>query len=187
MDILFHPTPAGAALAAFAVAGGAPLFGEGLRVLRLRRALAGLKPTDIADAPIGVAYLSGRVALEGPLFGPISGKPCAGFKLEVRGAGGATVNDIEVKRNFRIVDGDRSAQVHGAAGVWEIATSASRTFAAAQPFSENLTHLLAECPEALWLRRQGIAITLVEHALLAGATCHVIGTARQTRAYELPV
>src|SRR5258706_3218347 len=121
MDILLHPTPAGAALAAFAVAGGAPLFGEGLRSLRLRRALAGLAPTAIADAPVGVAYLKGRVALEGPLFGPLSGKPCAGFKLEVRGAGGAAVNDVEVKRGFRIVDGERSAQVHGSAGVWQIA------------------------------------------------------------------
>ena len=72
------PTPAGLTFAAIAVALGAPLFSDGLRALRLRRQLEALRETGLTDSLAGFAHARGRVALDSPLFSPLSGEPCAG-------------------------------------------------------------------------------------------------------------
>jgi len=74
----------GCALAATLVVTGAPIFGAGLRALRLRRRLRRLTRPELSYEADGFAHLWGRVALESPLVGPLSSQPCAGFVLEVR-------------------------------------------------------------------------------------------------------
>jgi len=95
------PHPATFALAAALIAGGAPLFSSGLRALRLRRELGRARAATDPAQP-GYVALSGRVALESPLFSPLSARPCAGFRLEVRGLGAEVANEIVVARGFSI-------------------------------------------------------------------------------------
>src|SRR5690349_10070203 len=100
--IELHPNGIGLLAAAIAAAGGAPLFGDGLRALRLRRSFAGLRATDLGLASEGFGEVRGRVALESPLFAPLSGKPCAGFRLEARVSGSRSMSVIEEHRAFLI-------------------------------------------------------------------------------------
>jgi len=186
MGPILHASPLGCTIAAALVVAGAPLFSGGLRALRLRRRLAGLPETALGRQPEGLVRLRGRVALESPLVGPLSGKPCAGYRLDVRGAGGAVVATIEDLRPFRIVADGVAARVLGAeAAIWAMNSTQERTLAPGDPVSENLSALLARSPEATWIRRCGATVTLVERTLLAGQECHVIGSARHGRVYEL--
>src|SRR5262245_54215568 len=59
-----EPTPAGIALAAGLVVSGAPLFGSGLRVMRLRRQLRGMSERPLAELPTGLVLVRGRVTLD---------------------------------------------------------------------------------------------------------------------------
>jgi hypothetical protein len=185
MGPILEPTPAGSALAAALVVAGAPIFGAGLRALRLRRCFGALAERGLANEPTGLVRVRGRVALESPLVGPLSGKACAGFQLEVRGPRGAAIATVEDLREFRLVSGPASARVRVIEdATWDLAPGETRTLAPGDRVSENLTALLAHSAEATWLRRCGVTLTLVERALLAGQECHVIGSARRARPYE---
>jgi hypothetical protein len=186
MDFSLEPTVAGAALAALAVAGGGPLFSDGLRALRLSRRMSRLREHPLADAPIGFVHTRGQVVLDSPLFSPLSGRPCAGFRLEVRGGGTRAGASVEERRSFRIVSGEISARVLAGAGRWRVSQTGRREIGPGEKLSENLAALLQGCPEVSWLQRQGLPVVLTEHALLSGSECHVIGHARRARPYELP-
>ena len=185
MDFSLEPTVMGAAFAALAVAGGAPLFTDGLRALRLRRHFAGLSERPLEEAPTGFVRTRGRVVLDGPLFSPISAQPCAGFRIHVEGGRSGPVTAVEERRTFRIVAGETSARILSGARPWLLSETARRHVEPGETLSENLAAMLRECPEATMLRRQGKPITLVERALLAGSECLVVGFARQSRPYEL--
>ena len=175
MDLL-EPTPAGSAAAAALVVAGAPLFSAGLRVLRLRRRLRQLTERPLAEAPSGFVMVRGRVAIDSPLVGPLSGKPCAGFALEIHGAARAGAR-VEERRAFRLSEGGVVAQVLAEDGVWEVAPTAERAFARAESLSQNLAALFRRSGEAWWIARRG-SFTVTERALLAGQECWVIVSSR---------
>lgn len=174
------PHPATFAMAAAFIAGGAPLFSSGLRALRLRRELARARAAADPSAP-GYVALEGRVALETPLFSPLTGRPCAGFRLEVRGIGAEVANEIVVARGFSIAHAGAVAHVDAERGTWQLGVTAERTLEAAAPMTSGLEALLSSAPEALWWRRAGGRLQLVERALFADATVHVVGHAATTR------
>jgi hypothetical protein len=182
--LVVQPTAAGTVLAAAAIAAGAPLFSAGLRALRLRRHFRGLRESALAALPTGISRVRGRVALESPMFAPLSGRPCAGFRLEVTGERSPVPRSVEVKRTFRLTDGGVSARVEGAAARWDLEPSGERTVGPEEPLTEHLAVLLARIPEARWMRRAGMSMRLVERALVAGGECHVVGFARHQRTVE---
>ena len=85
MDLLasIPVTAVGILLAGGLVVAGAPLFAMGRRALVLRRVLGSLAERPLGRDLSGWVHVRGRVALLSPLFAPLSGRPCAGFKLEV--------------------------------------------------------------------------------------------------------
>jgi len=172
-------------LAAAFVVAGAPLFSAGLRAHRLRRQLLRLEERPLADAPTGFVQVRGRVALEGPLVGPLSGRPCAGYVLEVR-RGEAVVATIPERRMFRLVAGDTSARVMGGEGSWNLAVASEREVAPGDALTENLTALIARAPEVGLLRSTGITVTLLERSLGVGQECFIIGQAHHARPFEMP-
>jgi len=184
--ISLHPTAAGLSVAAAAVAAGAPIFGDGLRALRLRRLLPRLREVALARTANGPAHARGTVVLESPLFSPLSRVPCAGFQLEVRGAGTPVARTIDVSRPFRISSGGVTARVHAAKTRWLLSDTATRDIAPDQALTQNLAALLERVPEALWLRRSRVTLRLTERALLEGVECHVIGHLRDAHPIELP-
>src|SRR5262249_35743807 len=127
MASILPASSAGATIAAALVVAGAPLFSAGLRSLRLRRHLRGLEPTDLREDAAGFGLFRGRVALESPLFGPLSGKPCAGYRLEVLGARRMRVATLEDLRPFRLVADDVMARVDADHHVsWDLSVVAER-------------------------------------------------------------
>lgn len=187
MAVTFEPTLAGAVCAAGAVAAGAPLFGTGLRALRLGRALARLEERQLADYPSGFASVRGRVALEGPLFGPLCGAPCAGFELVVLHASRGVVAVIDERRPFRLVADGVTARVEPDRRRWRVAETARRTLEPSDVPTQHLDALLSRAPEALRLRRHGESLTLIERALRQGAECHVVGQVRHGRPLDVAV
>ena len=162
-----HPTAAGTVIAALALAAGAPLFSDGLRALRLRRRFRDLGVTALDARPGGTVHARGRVALESPLFAPLSGRPCAGFRLEVSSARHPAPSRVEVWRDFTLVDGASRAHVMGQAAEWDLMVTAWRDVGAAEPLSENVRALLARVPESGWLRGAGAPVHLVEIGILS--------------------
>jgi hypothetical protein len=186
MGFVLQTTPVGGAIAAALVVAGASLFGAGLRSLRLHRQLRRLEERSPGDDRSGFGMVRGRVALESPLVGPISGRPCAGFRLEVLGPGAMRVATLDDLRPFRVRTNGGTAHVAGVdGGAWDLPLVAERTVSPGDDLSANLRALLRRSPEALWLRRAGVKVTLVERALLAGEACCVIGAARPAQPYEL--
>ena len=179
------PTPAGCVLAGGFVVAGAPLFGAGLRAHRLRRHLKRLDERPLAEAPTGFVQVRGRVALDGPLVGPLSGRPCAGYVLEVR-RGDTVVASIPERRMFRLVSGEVSARVMGGEGSWSLEVVTEREVRPGDSLTENLTALVARAPEVGLMRSAGTTVTLVERSLGVGQECHVIGQAHHARPFELP-
>lgn len=180
------PSGAGLVLAAGAVIGGARLFSAGLQASRLRRQLGRVRPVVAGDAPDGdFAHVTGAVALESPMFGPISGSPCAGYDLEVRGIGAPVRCVVSERRPFRIDGPNGSAEVPDALGFWDVGVSAKREIGADEGISAGLAALLARAPETLWWRRAGGRLYVTERALLATATCHVVG--RVHVAHAIPI
>lgn len=180
--LVLHPTGAGTLLAAAALAAGAPLFSDGLRALRLRRGLRALRPAALDALPDGLTLARGRVALESPLFAPLSGRPCAGWRLSVSTGRQPVPRVIEEWRDFRLVDGAASALVEGRRARWDLMVSAWREVAPGEPLTENVRALLDRLPDGRWLRSSGAPLRLVEHALFAGGSAHVIGHARRDEA-----
>jgi hypothetical protein len=188
MDLaqLVHPTAGGLACAIGAVVSGAPLFSDGLRSLRLRRHSAGLAERPLADGLAGFVHVSGTVALEGPMFTPLSAAPCAGFQLEVHTVGAPIMTRVEERRPFRVAGREISARLESTDGRWALPATAEREVAADEPLTGSLARLLGQVPEALWWRRAGGRLRLVERALLAGSSCHVAGFARCAHPLEQP-
>jgi hypothetical protein len=185
--LVLHPTGAGIALAAAAVVLGAPLFSDGLRAVRLRRHFARLRAVPLADLPSGFVQVNGQVALESPLFAPLSNVACAGFRLEVRVEGRPLVQRVDEHRRFRLIDGGVHATVLEQGSRWDLPVSAVRTVPADQALSANLTTLLERAPEMHWARRAGETLHFTERTLAVGSRCHVIGYARHAAPVELLV
>lgn len=189
MDLtqLVHPTAGGLACAVGAVVAGAPLFSDGLRSLRLRWHSADLAERPLADDLAGFVHVSGTVALESPMFTPLSAAPCAGFQLEIHTVGVPIVKTVEERRPFRVAGREASARLVSTDGRWVLSATAEREVAAEEPLTGSLARLLGQVPEALWWRRAGGRLRLVERALLAGSSCHVAGFARCAHPLEQPV
>jgi hypothetical protein len=180
MDLvqILQPSAAGLTLAAAAIVAGAPLFASGMRAVRLRKHFRQLQRFPLAELPGGFAHVRGRVALESPLFSPLSAMPCAGFQLEVKAEGLSLHRGVDERRAFRLEDGAASALVDAHSGRWLVSATCERELRAEQPVSEGLAALLGRVPEALWWRRAGGTLVLVERALNAGSECHVVGSIR---------
>jgi hypothetical protein len=188
MDLtqLVHPTAGGLACAIGAVVAGAPLFRDGLRSLRLRRHSAALAERPLTDGLAGLVHVSGSVGLESPMFTPLSSAPCVGFQLEVQTVGVPIVRTVEERRPFRVAGPTASARLESTDGRWLLPVTAEREVVADEPLTEHLARLLGEVPEALWWRRAGGRLRLVERALLGGSPCHVVGFARSAHPLEQP-
>jgi hypothetical protein len=186
MDLaqLVHPTAGGLACAVGAVVAGAPLFSDGLRSLRLRSRFAELAETPLADGLAGFVHVNGTVTLDSPMFTPLSVVPCAAFQLEVHTVGVPIVKTVEERRPFRLAGREASARLESTAGRWSLSGTAEREVAADEPLPRNLSRLLDQVPEALWWRRAGGRLRLVERALLAGSSCHVVGFARRAHSLD---
>lgn len=174
---LHHSAP-GLLCAAAAVALGAPLFARGLRVLKLRQHLDQLRSAAIADAPEGLVHLRGRVTLEHPLRAPISGLPCAGFRLEARTLDSASFERVDEVRRFTIEQGAHAARIVEDPAGWEVQVTGQREIKAGDAISSQLSALLKRMPEPAWARSAGATLQIVERALLAGSECHVVGFVR---------
>jgi hypothetical protein len=127
----------------------------------------------------------GQVALESPLFAPLSNVACAGFRLEVRVAGRPLTQRVDEHRRFRLIDDGVHATVLEHGSRWDLPVSAQRTVSADQPLRANLTTLLERTPEMRWARRAGDTLQFTERTLAAGTQCHVIGYARHARPLEV--
>jgi hypothetical protein len=186
MDLtqLVHPTAGGLACAIGAVVAGAPIFSDGLRSLRLRRHVADLAEQPLAPGLSGFVHVGGTVALDSPLFAPLSASPCAGFELVVQAVGAPVVRSVGERRPFRLISHGACARLDSAEGRWSLPVTAEREVAADEPLSGSLSRLLQQVPEALWWRRAGGRLRLIERALLAGASCHVVGFARRAHPLE---
>src|SRR5262245_17075680 len=119
-------TPGGMLVAAACVVAGAPLFARGLRAFRMRQRLDRLVEKPLTGDVSGLVRVRGRVALEGPLFAPISGTPCAGFQLEVRGEGSSVGGFVRDWRAFRLEAGEASALVPAEQAEWHAPVTAQR-------------------------------------------------------------
>jgi hypothetical protein len=186
MEFLVQPTLAGAGLAALAVAGGAPLFSDGLRAFRLRRQIERLSERPLHEEPTGFVHTRGRVLLDSPLFSPLSGRPCAGFRLDVQGSGSARATVVDERRPFRLVSGETSARVMAGGARWVVGETARRVLDPDEGVSENLSALLQRSADVLLLRQRRVPMVLTEYALLAGVESHVVGHARHARPFEVP-
>jgi hypothetical protein len=186
MDLsqLVHPTAGRLACAIGAVVAGAPLFRDGLRSLRLRRHSAGLAERPLAESLAGFVHVSGTVALDSPMFTPLSAVPCAAFQLVIHAVGAPIVRSVEERRPFRLVGPGASARLESTVGRWALGATAEREIAADEPLPGSLSRLIEQVPEALWWRRLGGRLRLVERALLAGSSGHVVGFARRAHALD---
>jgi hypothetical protein len=174
---LYHSAP-GLLCAAAAVAAGAPIFARGLRALKLRQHLQGLRSAAIADTPEGLVHLRGRVTLEHPLRGPISGLPCAGFRLEARTLDSASFERVDELRRFSIEQGGYTARVVEDPVGWDVQVTGQREIRPGDAIGSQLSDLLRRMPEPAWARSAGATLQLVERALLTGSECHVVGFVR---------
>jgi len=184
MDIVFltHPTAGGLAGAVGAVVAGAPLFSDGLRALRLRRRLRRLGTPPASCAPGGFGHVEGTVALESPLFAPLSARPCAAFRLELRAEGAPIAATVGEERSFRVVSREGLVHVEADDVRWRLPHTAEREVAPDEVLSGTLARWLESSPEVLLWRRSGGRLRLIERALVAGAACHVVGRVERVRA-----
>jgi hypothetical protein len=182
LGFVLQPTGPGLLCAAAAVAVGAPIFSDGLRAVRLRRHLSRLRSANLSECPAGFVHVQGKVSLESPMFAPLSGRPCAGFRLEVRSSASPSPRWVDERRSFLVTNGTREARVLEQGASWELSVSAERDIAPDQPLSDHLSALLGDIPEVTWAKSTGATLHLVERALVAGAECHVVGHARPASA-----
>jgi hypothetical protein len=173
------PVSTAGMLAAIAcVVAGGPWFADGLRALRLRRLLASLRERPLNANLNGLVQIRGRVALESPLFSPLSARPCAGFLLEAVGEGIPSGGAVRELRPFRLVSDEGSALVAAEAGDWQLPVTAERILKPGDALSAHLTALLHGNAEMQWLLGRGVTFRLVERALESGAAACVTGFAR---------
>lgn len=166
-------------LAAIAcVVSGGPLFAHGLRALRVRRALSRLREEALSPDSRGLIYVQGRVALESPLFSPLSNQPCAGYALHVNAEGTRIGGVVRQQRGFALESAQATARVEAMHQPWHTLTTAERRIAPGEPLSERLAGLFESNAELRWLRRSGQPLVLREQALLPGAHVHVLAYAQ---------
>jgi hypothetical protein len=185
------PTPfvipvstAGMLAAVACVVAGGPLFADGLRALRLRRLLSGLVPGAARPGSHGFVRLAGHVALESPLFSPLSQRPCAGYQLEVRAADGSVAGRVGEFRGFKLVSDGCDAFVEAAGGEWTMPVTAERNVAAGEQVSANMAALLDRDVTLRWLRDRRAPMRIVERSVEAGTRVEVLGHARASAAAE---
>src|SRR2546430_13521226 len=160
MDFLAHiPVRALWLLAAAGcVVAGAPLFAMGRRTLRLRQVLAGLAERPLGSDHAGVSLVRGRVSLESPRFAPLSGRPCAGYTLEVFGQGLRVGDSIGELRPFRLASGGVTARVVPEGSSWRGPVTSERTVAPDEELPARLSELLASSAESRWLRDRRVPL-----------------------------
>src|SRR5262245_19064098 len=171
-------TASGLVVATACVVAGAPLFAAGRRALRLRRVFGALSERPLGADASGWVQVSGRVALESPLFAPLSGLACAGFDLEVSGERSRVGGRVSERRPFRLESGEHSAFVSPERARWRTPVTAERTLAVTEALPERVTELLESNAEIRWLRDRRAPLHVVERALAAGTQVTVIGMAR---------
>jgi hypothetical protein len=164
--------------AAGCVVAGAPLFASGLRAFRLRHALAFLTQHPLQADSAGLVLVRGRVSLEGPLFAPLSGKPCAGYTLEASGEGTRVGGVVHELRPFRLTSGGVTARVVPEQVRWQGAVTSERKLNPSEQLPERLAELLDRSVEVRWLLNRRVPLRLVERALEVGAEVFVTGVAR---------
>lgn len=169
-------------LAAVAVVAGAPLFAAGRRALRLRRVATGLAESPLSADAAGVVAVRGRVALESPMFAPLSGKPCAGYTLEVAGDGMRVGMQVGEMRSFRLVGEQAVARVVADGATWSGPVTSERAVGAAQALPERLNAMLEHSAEVRWLRDRRVPLRITERALFTDAEVFVTGVARSAGA-----
>ena len=172
------PVSVGGLLVAIAfVIGGGPLFAFGLRALRVRRALSRLREEALSLDSRGLVYVQGKVAIESPMFSPLSQQPCAGFTLHVNAEGTRIGGVVRQQRAFRLESAQASARVEAVHQPWATVTTAERRIAPGEALSERLAGLFESNAELRWLRRSGQTLVLREQALLPNAHVHVLAHA----------
>jgi len=176
--IVVPVTTAGMLAAAACVVAGGPLFASGLHALRRRRLLAGLAPALAEPESHGFVQIVGTVALESPLFSPLSMKPCAGYVLDVHATDLPMGGQVGQRRGFKLVSGPCDAFVEDPSGEWAMPVTAERTVAAGEQVSANMAALLDQHETLRWLRERRAPLHIVERSLEAGAHVEVIGNAR---------
>ena len=180
-------TPGGAILAALCVVAGASLFARGRAAWNMRWKLARLSTEPLTPGASGLVRARGRVVLDGPLFAPLSGQPCAGFELHVRGSGSAVTGVVRDLRQFRLDGEAASALVSPMNSDWHLPETGRRIVASDERLPERLSTLLESRAEIRWLRERGVALEVVERALCAGAEVSVLGVAHSERAETVVV
>ena len=156
LTLFTHPTAGGLAGAVGAVVAGAPLFSDGLRALRLRRRLRRLAGASAPAEAGGFRHLEGTVALESPLFAPLSARPCAAFRLEVHAEGAPIARTVgERSGRSACVTRDGVAHVEADGARWALPRTAEREVAADQALSGTLARLLERAPEARLVAPRG--------------------------------
>ena len=183
---LIDPVPVtalGLLVATACVVAGGPLFAAGRRALRLRQALGSLSEGPLTAEASGWVLVRGRVALASPLFAPLSGKPCAGYELDVWGDRSRVGGTVAERRAFQLEWGGATAFVSPERARWQTPVTAERTLSAADQLPERLVELLESNAEIRWLRDRGAPLRIVERALEGGSEITVLAVARreQTR------
>ena len=171
------------AATACAVAGG-PLFAAGRRALRLRQALGSLSEAPLTAEASGWVLVRGRVALASPLFAPLSGKPCAGYELEVCGDRSRVGGTVAERRAFQLECGGPTAFVSPERAKWQLPVTADRTLSAGDPLPDRLVDLLESNAEIRWLRDRRAPLRILERALEIGAEITVLAVARAEHVAE---
>jgi len=179
-----HVTALGLLVATACVVAGGPLFAAGRRALRLRRALGALSEAPLTAEASGWVLVHGRVALASPLFAPLSGKPCAGYELDVCGDRSQVGGTVAERRPFLLECGGPTAFVSPERARWQAPPTAERTLAANDPLPERLVELLETNAEIRWLRDRRAPLRIVERALESGSEVTVLAVARAERTAE---
>ncbi len=164
------------AAVALVIAGG-PLFAGGLRAMRQRRLLKRLSPSVAENGLEGFVRLEGTVALESPLFSPLSQRPCAGYRLEVHARDSSAGGAVGQQRGFRLVGERCDAFVEPSAAAWAMPVTAEREVPAGEQVSANMAALLEGDAILRWLRDRRAAMRIVERSIEAGARVEVVGYA----------
>jgi hypothetical protein len=186
VPLLIPVTPAAMLAAVACVVAGGPWFADGLRALRQRRALAAMRAG--ADAPLheGAVTVRGNVVLASPLFAPLSGRPCAGYVLEVGSTKTTLVGRVSNTRAFHLATRGGLAEIEAEDGLWHLGIGTERTAGSVSELSENLQVLLASTPELRWLVAFGGPLVLRERALFAGTEVAVLGVASRIAVPNAP-
>jgi len=174
-------TPGGMLFAAAAVVAGAPLFARGRRSYLARKSFRELAERPLTEDSTGLVRARGRVALESPILAPLSGTPCAGFVVEVRGQGSSIGGAIRDMRAFRLQSGDTTALVPSQDCDWYTPVTAQREITPSTQVSERLATLLDSNNDVRWLRERGVTLQVTERALEAGRVVCVVGVTYHER------